>query len=194
MKHRILAAALAVAATVVGLPSAVPAVASAPAPMVTITVKVDGCQNRCKLTLVQHVAGATAVWRSRTKTVVDGRARFVVPRARTRGMHITIVAPWERNLDYVTVASFRYLGETPGSSVTLAEARRKPRASACWAGTNAAAHTIPLRVRPLTVKGPHSAEVRTVAWVNPQARTWAPMMSAPRGILGTQDVISCRRA
>lgn len=41
--------------------------------------------------------------------------------------------------------------------------------------------------------GQHEMVNGTIAWVRPTARSWAPMLELDRGILGTQDVISCKR-
>lgn len=41
--------------------------------------------------------------------------------------------------------------------------------------------------------GQHEMVNGTIAWVRPTARSWAPMLELNRGILGTQDVSSCKR-
>jgi hypothetical protein len=133
-------------------------------------------------------------WSSREKTVRDGAVTFTVPTRRTHGLSITVDAPWERRLPYVTQLVFRYRGERPGDVVGVREARHKRFASGCWTGTRQSDVTLPLTVRKIWTTDNRGDRTRgSIAYVTTSRHSMAPMRRAVRGVLGSQDVQVCGR-
>lgn len=191
-------AALAVAAGTLTAASAAaaPAAPAAPrassaTPRTDLTLEVTGC-NGCHLRLTQALNGRQKVWQSRQKTVHHGTVAWRVPTSRTHGMSITIDAPWDGGAGYVPVVVFRYAGKKVGQPVSDAYARKRKRASACWAGTTRSAATLKIRVVHAhgtnppgdPIRTPRAYTVRTQRWETPMDRAW-------HGISGTQDAVYC---
>ncbi|MGY2702986.1 hypothetical protein ACVW2K_002570 [Nocardioides sp. HB32] len=194
----------AVAALVAGLTGAVaagsPAAdASTPAraavAKTTITFEMSGCDG-CEVGLMQarwdkHAQYGVRYWDTGQKTVSDGTVSFTVPTKHTRGMSMTLTAPWEGHTGYVTTVAFRYGGEQVGDEVGFAEARSKSKASACWAGTSADEVTIPLTVRKVWVEGVRHRVRGSIAYAAVTQDWMVPMRDVWDGVMGSQDVNVC---
>ena len=160
----------------------------------TLTFEVPDCEG-CSLQLHQGLEtddpAEPALWHSKVKKVDDGEVSFTVRSERTQGMSVAVDAPWEGHTGYTTTVAFRYDGEDVGDRVTVKEARKKKRASACWEGTRTEELTIPLRVREVMVDGVHERVKGSIAFVR-ETQSWlSPMRRAPEGVLGSQDVDIC---
>ena len=178
-----------------GVGATVPAAADAAtlAPHLTkVTFEVKTCEG-CTVTLMQGNDDPDhSYWSSREKKVRDGRVAFTFRTEHTHGMSVSVEAPWEGNTGYLTLAAFRYKHEAPGDRVTFREARSKKRGSACWAGTDADAVTLPLRVRKVTVQGNVGKAPGTIAWLGTTQQWWRPMLPAVDGVVGTQEILVCQ--
>jgi hypothetical protein len=197
---------VAAAAMVAGLAGAVaagaPTADAAPAataaravPKTTITFEMPGCDG-CDVRLTQgrwarHAEHGARFWQSRQKTVEDGAVSYTVPSKRTKGMSVTVAAPWEGHTDYVTTIAFRYGGERPGDEVGFREARSKTKGTACWAGTNADAVTLPVTVRKVWVQGVRHRVRGSIAYASVTQDWMVPMRDVRHGVLGSQDVNIC---
>ena len=198
------AAAAAAAALTAGLAAAVatgPADAAAPesaaraVPKTTITFEVPGCDG-CEVGVMQARWDEDAKWGMRVwdggqKTVEDGVVTFKVPTKRTEGMSMTVTAPWEGHTGYVTTVVFRYGGEKVGNEIGFAEARKKTKGSACWAGTGEDAVTMPLTVRKVWVQGVRHRVRGSIAYADVTQDWMKPMRDVWDGVMGSQDVNIC---
>jgi hypothetical protein len=195
---RLLGALAAVVALMLGSTLAAPADAAAPATRTgrhtRLTFQAPGCDG-CRLTLVRAIHNRAhdnlIVWESKQRTVRQGKVTFWPLSRRTIGMSVLVRAPWDGPIGYVTEVVFRYRGTTTGEDVTLAQAKRKRRASGCWAGTNSRALTLPLTIRPIRVRGTAHRTWGTIAFTSATDRWGDPMERVQRGVLGTQDVEVC---
>ena len=133
------------------------------------------------------------VWGTKSKTVQSGTATFRVPRPETRGLSMTVSAPWEGDTGYTTVVAFRYPGHDIGDAVSFADARSQDRGSACWGGTSHTDLTIPLTVRKVTVRGYFGPTDGTIAYADVTQQWLKPMLPGRKGVLGAQDLIVCLR-
>lgn len=160
----------------------------------TLTLQMPTCDG-CVVQLFQgrgvdHPNHPTA-WISREKKVVDGKVRWHVLSRHTPGMSITIRAPWEGEMGYVTTVAMRYGRESVGDHVSYREARSKHRAAACWEGTRRDAVSLPVVVRKVRVQGTRHRVAGSIAYL-PTTTSWLPpMFPARRGVLGMQDVPTC---
>jgi hypothetical protein len=157
-----------------------------------LTLQVPKCHG-CQIDVMNGALRPENTWAARPKKVTSGSVTFVVPRPATRGLSMTVVAPWEGTTGYTTLAAFRYRGHDVGDSVSFAGARSAKRGSACWGGTSHRDATIPLTVRKVTVPGNFGPTDGTIAYAD-VTQTWLkPMMHAGKGVLGSQEVIVCRK-
>lgn len=159
-----------------------------------LTLEVADCEG-CELTLhqgIERADGTVDRWRSRSRQVEDGSVTFDVRRSRTRGMSITVEAPWEGHTGYLTTVAMRYAGKETGDAVTLAQARRKERASACWEGSRSRAVTLPVTVEKVRVQGVRKKVDGSIAFLEETSSWLAPMREARHGVLGSQDIDVCR--
>lgn len=197
------AAAVATAAVAAGLATAVsPAPAHAEdrdaaraVPTTTITFEVPDCEG-CEVGIVQgrwddDARWGIRVWDGGQKTVEDGVVTFRIPTKRTEGLSMTVEAPWEGHTGYMTTVAFRYGGEKVGDTVGFHDAREKGKASACWAGTDADAVTIPLTVRKVWVDGVRHRVRGSIAYASVTQEWMKPMRDVWDGILGSQEVNIC---
>jgi hypothetical protein len=183
----------ALAAALLGGSLAAPSSAAAhPAPPRThLTLKVTGCEG-CHIGLTQALDGRRKVWQAKGRTVKDGTASWNIPTSRTHGLSITVIAPWDGGAGYVPTVAFRYAGERVGAPVTNAIAKRKHRASACWAGTTSDAATLPITVVHARSTNPPGDPIRTPRAFTSVTQDWeTPMERAWHGISGTQDATYC---
>ena len=160
-----------------------------------LTLQMPGCDD-CVVQLYQG-RGAdnprhSTAWISREKRVVDEKVSWNVLSRRTPGMSITVRAPWEGEMGYLTTIVMRYRGESVGDHVSFREARSKHRAAACWEGTRRDAVTLPVVVRRVPVEGvSHHRVPGSIAYL-PTTTSWlTPMFPVRRGVLGLQDVATC---
>ncbi|NPD06639.1 hypothetical protein HN031_18340 [Nocardioides sp. zg-1308] len=160
-----------------------------------LTFTVDDCEG-CEIQLSNARSTLDAdvvhVWSSRTRTVRDGSVTFDIPTKRTWGMSVAVKAPWEGFTGYRTTVAFRYDGERVGDAVTLEEAVKKRRASACWEGVRRPDVTVPLVVEEVEVDGARKRVPGSIAFV-PTTESWiGEMREVVDGVLGSQDVNICR--
>jgi hypothetical protein len=191
----LLAAALLVplsAAPSLATPAPVAAPAVVVAPTTVLTVHAPGCEG-CEITAQSGLTSDYQdVWQGRSVEVVDGEAVFRVPTTRTRGLSLSLRAPWERRLGYVTVVALRYRGTDAGDTVGFREARQERRASACWAGTAEASYDLTIRTRKVLVVGVGRGRVPgTLAWARTTPEWLAPMRRVYGGVMGGQDMDFC---
>ena len=161
----------------------------------TITFEMPGCDG-CTVGLMQarwdrHAEYGVRYWHTAEKTVADGVVTYTVPTKHTKGMSMVVTAPWEGHTGYVTTVAFRYGGEQVGDEVGFREARSKSRASACWAGTDADAVTIPLTVRKVWVEGVRHRVRGSIAYAAVTQDWMVPMRQVWDGVMGSQDVNVC---
>ena len=161
----------------------------------TITFDMPGCDG-CTVGLMQarwdrHAQYGVRYWDTGQKTVDGDSVSFTVPTKHTHGMSMTVTAPWEGHTGYVTTVAFRYGGEKVGDEVGFREARSKSMASACWAGTDADAVTIPLTVRKVWVEGVRHRVRGSIAYAAVTQDWMVPMRQVWDGVMGSQDVNVC---
>lgn len=103
----------------------------------TIALKVKGC-NGCMVQPIFVRHGQITPYRA--KKVRDGKVRLRVPTARTRSMVFNVWAPWDRYTatHYPMFAVTRFAKKQPGQRIAWTSARKRSRASVCWAGTRRA--------------------------------------------------------
>jgi hypothetical protein len=124
--------------------------------------------------------------------VRDGRATFVLPAARTKGLSFEIYAPWDNACDCNTNIVTRYRGINRGERLPDTVARHKRKAEGCWAGTNASRFTMTVHVARFKARqldGQPGHVMR--AYLNPQVASIAPMTRTFKGTLGNQDAFYC---
>jgi hypothetical protein len=189
---KILSTTLAAAAlvTVAGA-AAVPA--DAAAGRTALTVSIADCEG-CTVQLQQAVprGDGVRVWSSAKATVTGGEAVLDVPSRRTWGSVMTLTAPWEGQLGYVTTVAVRYADHAVGEPVSVTEAAGERRATGCWAGTRRHSLTLEVDVEQTTVRGVSGSVVGTRAWT-PETQDWqGATRRTPGGVLGSQDVDVCR--
>jgi hypothetical protein len=125
--------------------------------------------------------------------VHSGSVTFRVPRPMTRGITATVIGPWEGATGYTTVVAFRYVGHQAGDPVSFADARAQHRGSPCWGGTSSKDVTLTLTTRKVTVPGTTGPTAGTIAYADVTQSWLKPMMDAGKGVLGSQEVIVCRK-
>jgi hypothetical protein len=106
-------------------------------------------------------------------------------------MSMVVSAPWEGHIGYATTVAFRYGGEKAGNEIGFAEARQKTKGSACWAGTDEDAVTIPLTVRKVWVEGVRHRVRGSIAYAGVTQDWMKPMRDVFDGVMGSQDVNIC---
>lgn len=162
------------------------------APRTTLTIHAPGCEG-CDVTAHSALTSDYEdVWESGPKEVVDDVVTFRVPTDRTAGLSLSLSAPWERRLGYVTVVAMRYAGTHPGDTVGYREARAERRASACWGGTSESSVDMTIRTRKVRVVGIGRGTVPgTLAWARTTPTWLAPMRRVQHGVMGGQDIDFC---
>ncbi|GAA4094686.1 hypothetical protein ACFFOS_14905 [Nocardioides kongjuensis] len=158
-----------------------------------VVVKVADCEG-CQVFVQQGLRNRW--WASRTRTVRDGKAVFVVPSSRTRGMSIGITGTWEaaspHPSGFQAIVTLRYKGVAAGSSIDQAGAATKQRGSACFPGTDAHRVVFHVTARKVTIAGNGGPADTTMAWADPQVRTMrSTMMEVFDGVAGAQDIVPC---
>lgn len=170
--------------------------AAAPAPkgedVTRVVLRVQGCDGCSMRAHSYDPDGADGgLWSSRGAKVKDGRVVFDVPTERTRGMTVSITAPWERRVGAVGSVVFRYAGLRPGERVSPADARAARRGSACFGGTDRDRLTLRVRVHRAHFPGTTGRAVAPAAYAVRTQQTVGPVARTYDGYYGTQDVIPC---
>jgi hypothetical protein len=161
-------------------------------PATKVTFQANGCDG-CRVQVMNGARYDENTWVGPEKAVNGGSVTFSVPRPLTRGISATVVAPWEGATGYTTLVAFRYRGHDVGDHVSFTDARSRRHGSACWAGTDSAALTIPLTVREVTVPGNLGPTPGTIAFARVTQPWLRPVLPAWKGVLGAQDEVLCRR-
>ena len=157
-----------------------------------LTVKIRSCEG-CEVTLISYLKGSEDDgWTSSPHAIRNGKAAFVVPTAKTRGLSVAVRTPWEGHLGYVTMAVMRYQGLKAGERIGFNRARTMERASGCWAGTDEPQASLRIKVRRVTLQGVHEKVPGQIVWM-PTTQDWLrPIYPVYGGVLGGQDFILCR--
>jgi hypothetical protein len=157
-----------------------------------LTVKIRSCEG-CEVTLISYLRGSEDEgWASDPHSIQNGKAAFVVPTEKTRGLTVTVQTPWEGHLGYVTMAVVRYQGLAPGDRIGFNRARTMKKASGCWAGTDEKQASLRIKVRRVTLQGMHEKVPGQIVWM-PTTQQWLrPIYPVFGGVLGGNDVMLCR--
>ncbi len=116
---------------------------------------------------------------------------FQVPTDRTTGLVLGVSAPWDVELPWQTIVVMGYKGYTAGDKISTADAKAAEKATACWAGTDAAAYTLKLVVKKVTVEGNDGPTSGSIAFAKKTQPTIKPWRDTTKGVLGSLDVIMC---
>lgn len=157
-----------------------------------LTLTAAGCDG-CVINVMNGASRLENTWEAPPKTFKNGHVTVRVPRNMTRGVSANIYGPWEGNTGYATLVAWRYGGHRVGSTVSFADARSRHYGSPCWGGTDQAALTVPLTVRKVRVPGNTGPTNGTIAFAKVTQSWLPPMEKTGNGILGTQEVITCRK-
>ena len=157
-----------------------------------LTVKIRSCEG-CEVTLISYLKGSEDDgWASDPHSIQNGKAAFVVPTEKTRGLTVAVQTPWEGHLGYVTMAVMRYQGLAVGERIGFNRARTMDKASGCWAGTDDAQASLRIKVRRVTLQGMFEKVPGQIVWM-PTTQEWLrPIYPVFGGVLGGNDVILCR--
>lgn len=196
---RPLAAAAAAAAVLVlgaGLMTSPAQAAPAPAAMpgralTTILLRVQGCEG-CLLSAHSRSEGQAAVFGTRAKKVRDGRVRFTVPTARTVGLSIAVVAPFEGATLANSEVVLGYRGHPVGSSVTPAAAAAATRGSVCFAGTSQSRLRLTIQIVPVRIRGNGGPVTAAAAFATTTQASLSPSYRTFGGYQGSRGVPACK--
>ena len=157
-----------------------------------LTVKIRSCEG-CEVTLISYLKGSEDDgWTSSPHAIRNGKAAFVVPTAKTRGLSVAVRTPWEGHLGYDTMAVMRYQGLKAGERIGFNRARTMEMASGCWAGADEPQTSLRIKVRRVALQGVHEKVPGQIVWM-PTTQDWLrPTYPVYGGVLGGQDVILCR--
>lgn len=161
-------------------------------PMTKLTLTAANCTG-CQVDVMNGALRVENTWAAEPKTMKNGQVTFRVPRNLTRGISTTVYAPWEGNTGYTALVAWRYAGQKVGDAVSLKTARAATHGSACWGGTSSTSLAIPLTIRKVRTGGNTGPTNGTLAYAQVTQAWLKPRMQADHGILGTQEVITCRK-
>ncbi len=116
---------------------------------------------------------------------------FKVPTDRTAGLVLGVSAPWDVDLPWQTIVVMGYKGYAAGDKISTADAKAVKKGAACWAGTDAAAYTLKLVVKKVTVEGNAGPTTGSIAFAKKTQETTKPLRQTWKGVLGSQDAIMC---
>lgn len=158
-----------------------------------VVVRIAHCEG-CEVSLQQGLRNRW--WSTTPRRIHDGRAVFVVPSGRTRGLSVSVTGTWEASSPHPSgfqaIATLRYGGVAAGERVTFAQARTKRRGSVCFPGTTADRLVLRLNARKVRVAGNGGPALTTLAWADPQVRTMAGTQGRVYGgVFGAQDIVPC---
>jgi hypothetical protein len=157
-----------------------------------VTFQAPGCDG-CEIQVMNGAFRPENTWSTDSREVSSGEVSFRVPRPLTKGISATVVAPWEGATGYTTLVAFRYAGHQPGDAVTFTDARGERHGSPCWGGSRAKHVTVALTTRQVTVPGTTGPAAGTIAFAQVTQPWLKPMLRAHKGVLGSQEVIACRK-
>ena len=160
-------------------------------PTTKVTFRTPGCDG-CEIGIMNGAARIENTWAVPPKTVSGESVSFRVPRPLTRGISATVLGPWEGATGYTTVLAWRYAGQRVGDPISFQDARSQKHGSPCWGGSTSKALTIPLTIRKVTVPGTTGPAAGTIAFADVTQAWTRPMLRAGKGVLGSQEVITCR--
>jgi hypothetical protein len=161
-------------------------------PTTKLTFTASDCEG-CEIGVMNGARRVENTWAVDPKKVSGGQVTFRVPRPATRGITATVLAPWEGTTGYTTVVAFRYAHHRAGDTVAFDDARSRHHASPCWGGTPAKSLTVPLTIQQVTVPGTTGPTAGTIAYADVTQPWLRPMLRAGKGVLGSQEVITCRK-
>jgi hypothetical protein len=158
-----------------------------------VSFQTPGCAG-CELQVLNGARRPENLWISASKTVSADSVSFKVPRPMTRGLSVTVQAPWEGSPPFRTAVVWRYGGHRVGDAVTFTDARSRARASGCWGGTTEPAVSIGLTIRQVTVDNTiGSPTAGSIAFARVTQAWRRPMNPVEKGVLGVQEAIVCHR-
>lgn len=133
---------------------------AAAAPTTTLTLKVTGCEG-CEIGLTSWTKGtpASSAYGVTPRKVVDGTVVFEVPTSRTRGLVMSVQAPFAGHLEAQPLVALHYSGIGVGSPVSAPQAAAGKAAHVCFAGTAEPALTVAVKVGRTTGYSPQGAKV-----------------------------------
>ena len=156
-----------------------------------LTLEVTDCDG-CRVVLTQAREGRDEVWQAPARRVKDGKVSWNIASHRTEGLSMNIHAPWESGPIPAATVVFRYAGLEVGERVQSDVAKKKRRASVCWAGTDASEVTIKIRAERMRMKFFGNGPFRALRAYTSVTQDWLdPMMFATRGRTGTRDATYC---
>jgi hypothetical protein len=161
-------------------------------PTTKLTFSAADCEG-CEIGVMNGAMRVENTWAVDPKKVSGGQVTFRVPRPETRGISATVLGPWEGTTGYTTLVAFRYAHHRAGDAVGFDDARSRHHASACWGGTTEKTLTVPLTIQKVTVRGTTGPTDGTIAYADVTQPWLEPMMRAGQGVLGSQEVIACRK-
>jgi hypothetical protein len=161
-------------------------------PTTKVTFKTPGCTG-CQIQVMNGATRFENIWGSAPKTVKADSVTFRVPRPMTHGLSATVVAPWEGATGYTTLVAWRYGGHNAGDAVDFKDARSQTTGSPCWNGTDSKSLTLPLTIRQVTVPGTTGPAAGSIAYADVTQSWLKPMLRAGKGVLGSQEIIACRK-
>ena len=161
-------------------------------PTTKLTFTAANCTG-CQIGVMNGALRPENTWSAAPRVMKNGQVTFRIPRNATRGISTTVYGPWEGNTGYTALLAWRYAGEKVGDAVPFKTARAASRGSACWGGSSAKSLTIPLTIRKVRTGGNTGPTAGTIAFAQVTQSWLKPMMQADRGILGSQEVITCQK-
>ena len=168
-----------------------PSSASGAAANTTVTVKVANCEGCTIFPSSIMAADPDDTWIGNGKKVKNGEVTFKVPTDRTAGLVLGVTAPWEVDLPWQTIVVMGYKGYAAGDKISTADAKAAKKGAACFAGTDAAAYTLKLVVKKVTVEGNNGPTAGSIAFAKKTQSTLKPLRETWKGVLGSQDAIMC---
>ncbi|HET7066179.1 MAG TPA: hypothetical protein VFI21_01105 [Nocardioides sp.] len=161
-------------------------------PMTKLTLTAADCAG-CQVGVMNGALRPENTWSLPPRTMTDGALTVRVPRNLTRGISTTVYGPWEGATGYTTVVAWRYGGKQVGDRVGFKAARAAHRGSPCWGGTDEKALTVALTIRKVRTDGTTGPTNGTIAFARVTQPWLRPMERTDHGILGSQEVITCRK-
>lgn len=149
-----------------------------------LTLRIGRCEG-CQVTMFSS-DGTNPIYSSAQATVTDGSVTITVPSSRTAGLSVQVRPVWASS-NITTNVVWRYSSTDIGDLVSFREARRKRRASGCWAGTINEAVELTVKVRRVR----HLGRPSIIAWAPVTQSYLQPMKRSRRGVLATDDVLAC---
>lgn len=166
---------------------------AAAAPTTTLTLKVTGCEG-CEIGLTSWIKGTpfSSAYGVTPRKVVDGTVVFTVPTSRTRGLVMSLQAPFAGHLQAQPLVALHYSGIGVGSPVSATQAAAGKAAHVCFAGTAESALTVAVKVGRTTGSSPQGEKVvapRAFAAVSQPFIGTSQRTS--NGVVYAQETVAC---